>query len=156
MTGVPYYGPESYGETFESGPVESRRRVWGSVDYILWQAKGDKPPALVTTSPVGTPAGQAGVMGAPNTSLLFGNQQLNDQYRSGIKLELGCWLDSGRTFGIQAGTFLLADSSEGQLFASDGTFPIFRPTVPSTAIRPATPASSWPSTTRSATSSRAA
>ena len=33
--------------------------------YLAWTVKGDRIPPLVTTSPAGTPLGQAGVLGAP-------------------------------------------------------------------------------------------
>jgi Putative beta barrel porin-7 (BBP7) len=135
ITGMPLSGPESVGETFETGSPRERRHIWGSVDYIFWTAKGDSPPALVTTAPSNglTPLTGAGAIGSPGTQVLFGGTPLNDQGRSGVKFEFGCWLDSQRTFGIQAGAFFLATSSEGQTFASDGSVNLFRPTTQVTA-----------------------
>ena len=38
---------------------------WAEMDYLAWSVKGDRLPALVTTSPAGTPRPQAGALGAP-------------------------------------------------------------------------------------------
>jgi Putative beta barrel porin-7 (BBP7) len=126
MTGMPMSGPESLGETFESGPVRARRAIWGSVDYIFWTGKGDTPPALVTTSPAGSPLVSAGVLNNGST-VLFGNTALNDEARSGVKFELGGWLDANRTIGLQAGGFLVGDSSAGTIFTSNGSMILARP-----------------------------
>jgi hypothetical protein len=130
MTGMPMSGPESLGESFETGPARSRRAIWGSVDYIFWIGKGDTPPPLVTTSPAGTSLATAGVLPAATT--LFGSTPLNDQARSGVKFELGCWLDENRTFGLQVGGFLIGDSSEGATFASNGNMILARPFISTT------------------------
>ena len=37
--------------------------IWSAADYLAWSVSGDKLPALVTTSPPGTPQAQAGVLG---------------------------------------------------------------------------------------------
>ena len=47
-------------------------RVWLRADYLMWFTTGTRLPPLVTTSPQGTPANQAGVLGAPGTTILFG------------------------------------------------------------------------------------
>ena len=125
-TGLPLSGPESFGETFETGTVRERRSIWGSVDYIFWFGKGDTPPPLVTTSPAGTPLASAGVLGA-GTTTLFGGHALDDEGRSGVKFEFGGWLDSQRTIGLQAGAFFVGDSSDGRTFSSDGSTIIARP-----------------------------
>jgi hypothetical protein len=40
-------------------------QFWAEIDYLGWTV-----PPLVTTSPAGTPLAQAGVLGAPGTSVL--------------------------------------------------------------------------------------
>ena len=127
-TGMPLAGPESYGESFETGTIHARREIWGSLDYIFWFAKRDVAPPLVTTSQAGTSIATAGVLGAPGTTTLFGgNMGLNDEGRSGVKLEFGGWLDSQRTIGVQAGDFFLGDSTISRTFASDGSTTLARP-----------------------------
>jgi Putative beta barrel porin-7 (BBP7) len=39
-------------------------QYWVEADFLGWTVTGDKLPALVTTSPLGTPAPFAGVLGA--------------------------------------------------------------------------------------------
>ncbi|HEY4309259.1 MAG TPA: BBP7 family outer membrane beta-barrel protein [Pirellulales bacterium] len=70
----------------------SCRSMWADVDYLGFWVKGNRVPALVTTSPIGTPQAQAGVLGQPGTSILFGNQALNTDMRSGGRITFGAWL----------------------------------------------------------------
>jgi len=58
-------------------------------EYLLWWVQGEDTPPLVTTSTPGTPRLQAGVLGQPNTSILFGGEELNSDGRSGARLVLG-------------------------------------------------------------------
>ena len=52
--------------------ADSFNPFWAEIDYLAWTVKGDHPPPLVTASPDGTPLAQAGVLGAPGTTVLFG------------------------------------------------------------------------------------
>ena len=53
-----------------------RRKAFGvATEYIEWWVNGSHTPALVTTSPDGTPQNQAGVL--PAATVLFGNQRIN-------------------------------------------------------------------------------
>ena len=54
---------------------------WAEADYLAWSVSGDKLPALVTTAPVGTPLGVAGVLGQPTTTVLFGDSSVNKDWR---------------------------------------------------------------------------
>jgi hypothetical protein len=63
--------PESAGSTgacdsVPTGP--SAARLWVEADYLHWRMKGDPLPALMTTSPVGTPQCKAGVAGTPGAA----------------------------------------------------------------------------------------
>ena len=57
-----------------------------AADALGWWVKGDSLPALVTTSPIGTPSSAAGVLGEPGTSILYGNQKVNDGIRPGGRI----------------------------------------------------------------------
>ncbi len=46
--------------------------LWVSGDYLFTFMRGSNVPALVTTSPSGTPKNEAGVLGNPGTTTLFG------------------------------------------------------------------------------------
>lgn len=75
---------------------------WIELDYLAWTVKGDHLPPLVTTSPAGTPLGVAGVLGAPGTTILFGNSAVNDDWCSGGRVSAGYWFDPGHTRGVEA------------------------------------------------------
>jgi hypothetical protein len=94
---------------------------WIGAEYLLWSAKRDKLPPLVTTSPPGTPLAQAGVLGAPGTSVLFGDASTNDRWRSGARVRAGYWLDPQHSSGIEASVFILDRTSSGFAASSSGT-----------------------------------
>jgi hypothetical protein len=76
------YCSQGYGDFF-----------WLEADYLLWRTNGQGLPPLVTTSPIGTPAGQAGRLGAPTTSVVAGGGSFGDEWRSGYRVQGGVWLD---------------------------------------------------------------
>ena len=86
-------------------------RFWVGAEYLRWTVKGDKLPALVTTSPPGTPLAQGGVLGFPGTAVLFGDSTVNDGWRSGGRAQAGFWFDDRRTSGIETSFFQLGDAS---------------------------------------------
>ena len=90
---------------------------WAEIDYLGWTVKGDRPPPLVTASPAGTPLAQAGVLGAPGTSVLFGDSAVNGGWRSGGLLRAGYWFDPQHNKGIEVSFFDLQSASTG--FATD-------------------------------------
>ena len=90
---------------------------WAEADYLAWSVTGDKLPALVTTAPVGTPLGVAGVFGQPTTTVLFGNSSVNNDWRSGGRITAGYWFDPQRSRGIEASFFGLENIGTG--FATD-------------------------------------
>lgn len=99
----------------------SDSRVWGSVDYLLWWVKGTPLPPLVTVGDpnVGFPlTNTAGSLGQPSTQILYGGSPANFDATSGIRLNVGGWLDTGCTFGIEGSTFFLQNSTSFKI-ASD-------------------------------------
>src|SRR5215472_432874 len=114
-----------------------RPPFWISAEHLLWSAKGDKLPPLVTTSPAGTPVPLAGVLGAPGTSVLFGNESINDRWRSGVRVSAGYWFDPLHTTGIEANFFLLNPTSTGFAASSNGNAILARPFVDATTGLPA-------------------
>ena len=96
---------------------------WAEADYLAWSVSGDKLPALVTTAPVGTPLGVAGVLGQPTTTVLFGDSSVNKDWRSGGRITAGYWFDPQRGRGIEASFFGLENIGTG-FAANTGTTPI--------------------------------
>jgi uncharacterized protein YraI len=86
-------------------------RHYLNLDALGFWVKHDSLPALVTTSPVGTPQATAGVLGAPGTSVLFGNQNTLGGFRPGGRVLGGIWLDDQQTFALEGNYWALATNS---------------------------------------------
>ncbi len=102
-------------------------RAWVSAEYLLWWTKGDRLPPLLTTSPAGTPLADAGVLGRPGTSVLFGDDRVNDDARSGGRFTGGLWLNCAHTTGIEGSFFFLGRESTDFSIASGGIPILARP-----------------------------
>jgi hypothetical protein len=88
--------------------VHSHRRVYFQLDYLSMWAKGNPLPPLVTTSPIGTPQAQAGVLPeSATTSILFGNDRVDLDQRNGGRINVGYWLVDGEFLGIEGQYFAL-------------------------------------------------
>ncbi|MGL6075693.1 MAG: BBP7 family outer membrane beta-barrel protein [Fimbriiglobus sp.] len=103
-------------------------RFWVSGEWMYWTARGQNVPPLVTGAPNGLPRGVAGVLGQPTTSVLYGGQQLNDEWRNGFRLRAGMWLDECQRFGIEGDFFFLGNSNNTGTFGSaDASNTVTRP-----------------------------
>ena len=80
-------------------------------------------PPLVTTSPLETPIGDAGVLGLDTTSILYGNEQVGREARAGGRLTVGAWLDGCGMLGVGSRFYALGKTSPTFVADSD-TFPI--------------------------------
>jgi hypothetical protein len=115
--------------------------VWADLDYLLWWTQGMGTPPLVTTSPAGTPAASAGVLGTSGTSILLGNGKLLTGDRNGVRLRLGTWLGYQRRLGLVVEYAQLADLGSRYGFQSNGTKILARPY---TNVGPTAPGGSQP------------
>jgi hypothetical protein len=103
-------------------------RFWARGEYLLWRVESTRLPPLLTVSAPGTPLATAGVLGTPGTVVLFGDERVNDEWRSGMRFELGAWLDCDQTVGIQGSFFMLGSRGTGIVAgSSDGSQIIGRP-----------------------------
>lgn len=103
-------------------------RFWVSAEYLLWRAKGQNIPPLITSAPPGTSRDTAGVLGAPTTSVLYGGgSDYNNNFRSGFRLNAGAWLDECQRCGIEGNFFFLGRSRDNYTAGSDGSQIITRP-----------------------------
>jgi len=92
--------------------------TFGSVEFLLWWAKGTGVPPLVSTGPL------------PGGTVLFGDQLLASKARGGGRITAGIWLDpehnvaaGGRFFGLGGDTTRFFTSSDG----SPGSQTLARP-----------------------------
>jgi hypothetical protein len=104
---------------------QDANRFWFRGEYLLWWLKESPVPALVTTSPPGTPRALAGVLGAPGTVILFDGDE--NPERSGGRFTIGFWFDSEQTIGLESTTMFLAERSIVFRDGSGGTPILARP-----------------------------
>jgi hypothetical protein len=102
-------------------------RLWVRGDWMMWWTKGVDMPALVTTSPQGTSQDQAGVLGQPGTTVLFGDSTVYNDGRSGVRITIGGWLDNCHRWGLEADWLTLAGKSIGYEQSSTGNPILARP-----------------------------
>jgi len=74
-------------------------------------------PALVTSSPSGTPRALAGVLGAPTTRVLFGDEKIDDDMRAGFRVRAGFWLDECQTCGLEGSYFFVGPPTTNKTFS---------------------------------------
>ncbi len=110
--------------------VHAHHRVYFQLDYMSMWAKGNQLPPLVTTSPLGTPQSQAGVLPeSATTSILFGGDRVDLGQRSGGRINLGYWLIDGEFLGVEGQYFTLTPEHtyfNATSVFSDGTQPTDR------------------------------
>ena len=88
------------------------------LDYLMWWSRGRNTPPLVTTSPPGTLRADAGVLGLATTTVLYGDDPIGEDFRSGGRLTLSHWIDDclwmeGRLWGLEDGTESFFAASDG-------------------------------------------
>jgi len=98
---------------------------WGRIETLGWWVRGSRVPALVTTSPPGTPQAAAGVL--PDATILFGGERVNDESRIGGRATLGFWSDDYETDGVEANFWGLDSKATSFDQSSDGNPILARP-----------------------------
>ena len=102
-------------------------RWWATAEYIQWWTKSDGTPALVSTSPDNASRAQAGVLGTPGATVLFGNNGINGEGHSGGRFTTGVWFDRERCLGLEGSFFFLDDSGSSYSNNSSGLPILARP-----------------------------
>lgn len=98
-------------------------------EYLLGWTDAMDVPVLVTTSPNGTAREQAGVLGQPNTTVLYGGTGLNGEAHSGGRFAVGGWFDPCRTLGFELGYTFLEQDAAAYAASSQGDPILARPFV---------------------------
>ncbi len=93
-------------------------RFWARSEFLAWWTKGFATPPLLTNSPAGTDASQAGVLGAAGTGVLLGGNDLEGGFHPGVRLELGAWLNACQNLGIEASYLQLSRKTD--YFSTNG------------------------------------
>ncbi len=106
-------------------PCGLPEQIWITAEYLYWLEKGMDLPPLVTTSPDGTGGSQAGVLGIDGTQILFGNSTVFDDWRDGVRLRAGAWLDDCRWYGLEGEYFgLFKETLQFRAASDDDGSPI--------------------------------
>ncbi len=128
----PYYPGTAQGWVGDPGPVyypdrsSQSPRVWGSAVYLLAFRKSRQTPGLGANNPAGTPLANVGILSDPSTDVVFGGG-LDNNPRSGMRGEVGLWLDGDAGCGVGASFLGLEQDSVGFSQTSDGSEIISRP-----------------------------
>lgn len=101
-------------------PTPYRGRMFLRADYLGWWMDSLDSPALVTTNPTGTPQNQAGFLGGSGTEVLFGDK-LNDDFRSGLRLRGGWYVDPMRYWALGGDYYELFKGGDRFSAGGDGS-----------------------------------
>lgn len=100
----------------ECGP-----RTWANFEFLYWATQGVTPSPVVTTGwPTAAP-GVAAALGQANTAVLFGGNTTLNQFRPGLRIDVGHWLHSHPGWGVSARFYFLGAISEQFIGGSNGT-----------------------------------
>ncbi len=101
---------------------------WVHAEYLNWYPDGMRIPALVTTSnPSTTARANAGVLGLPTTSILYGGNNILEDNLDGFRIRFGWWLAAFPMWGVEGEYVGLGEKSESFFRQSNGTPIIARP-----------------------------
>lgn len=111
FTPVQPMAPIRNGFRMVTNPVPYRGRMFLRGEYLGWVLDPMETPPLVTTSPTGTPQNQAAFVGGNETRVLFGGE-INDEFRSGVRVSGGWYVDPSRYWAIGGDYYQLFDEGE--------------------------------------------
>lgn len=115
------------------GPGQRNNRWYVSGEYLYWWTRDAGLPPLVTTgSPQSNTVIESGNLSTavdPNTQVIYGNAPLDNQGRSGARVEIGRWFGQCRPWAIELGGFALGDRSTSYQIDSTQTTPLSRPII---------------------------
>lgn len=80
-------------------------RFWFNASYLMWFAKSQPVPTLATDG----------------TSIVLGNNSVTGRNVSGLRLELGAWLNQQSTIGVEGGFFSYYEGRTNRGITSGGS-----------------------------------
>lgn len=107
---------------FVFGEANGPRRpwVWADVELLLGATSGVDVPPLITSGPT-TAGALAGAIGSPTTTFVFGERKMLDNWRPGLRAELGLWFGDKHQWGLSARYYSLYSTSDPLTVIGDGT-----------------------------------
>ena len=91
---------------------------WFRSEALLWWTPSDSIPVLATSSPLGTPEANAGVLGLPTTTHLFSDSLFGD-LRGGGRIRFGKWATNCHV-GFDGSFWMVSNDSDEHTWQSDG------------------------------------
>jgi hypothetical protein len=98
-------------------------RFWLRAEYLAWWTNGMRLPPLVTTAP----QGESPNLDNPNTTVLYGDETVGTNMRSGFRATIGTWLDPCHKYSIEFDYFTIGDQTNGFSLFSNGDTVLGRP-----------------------------
>lgn len=83
--------------------------------------RGAKSPPIVTTSPDSTPRSDAGVIGTPGTSTLYGGDRIDTDSRTGFRIGINYSPKIEDQLGFFLSGQYIGDAEDDRIFSSDQT-----------------------------------
>lgn len=114
------------------GRAPLRGRLYASGEVLALWTKGMDVPILATSSPATTPINEMGILGQAGTTILFGNQGLNNEGRTAGRVGLGMWLNPGCGTRIESSYLFANEMTTSFTAISPETAVIARPFLNST------------------------
>ena len=97
-------------------------RLWARAEWLNWWSSSMDAPALVTTSPDTVLPANAGILGEPTTTTLFGGD-LADNDRGGMRYSFGYLLKPCQNLSLVA-TYVHLGDARSSFQATDAEFPV--------------------------------
>ena len=129
---------EDYGNCETCGSVDGcscgcypGHRFYASAEYLGWFTSGSRLPPLLTSSPSPDPTNnpRTGAIDSPGTQVVYGNNTVAGEFRSGARIMAGYWLDDERCLGFELGGFFLQPIKDRYSTSSPGNPVLYRPLV---------------------------
>lgn len=96
---------------------------WGFADYMgLWEKGRNLPPLATSNSNLDTPREAAGVLGLGDTSVVYGNERI-EQERNGGRITFGAWWDQCTNCGIGV-SYVGTEEATSEFRGDSSSFPI--------------------------------
>lgn len=104
------------------GCCPQRPCFWINGSYLLWSIRGQDTPPLVVTNPTAAP-----ILGAPGSTVALGGDEMENEWRSGGRAQVGFWFPECDQWGLDVGGFFLGRRNSIFELSSTGSPQIGRP-----------------------------
>lgn len=95
---------------------DDRPRCWMNGSYLLWSIRGQNTPPLVVINPTMAP-----LTSNPGTTVVLGGEDMENEWRSGGRIQGGFWLPRHNCWGMDFGAFFLGHRTEPFSLSSNGS-----------------------------------